>query len=111
MTSLVVAVHDAGDPAPGVVLQLLAGPAHGHDPPLGVGQVVLILHAAAHSVQPLEQPARRVVGVGLEHVAVRAEHCEHAPLGVVGELEALAPVYLDVVLIGRDQQHYLALRS
>lgn len=57
MTSLVVVVHDAGDPALGVVLQLLVGPAHGRDPPLAPGQVVLILHAAAHAVQALDKPA------------------------------------------------------
>ena len=66
-----VAVHDAGDAAPGVVLQLLAGSAHAHDPPLGTGQVVFVLHTAAHAVQPLEQPAIGIVGIALEHVAVR----------------------------------------
>lgn len=65
--------------------------------------------AAAHAVQPLEQPARRVVGVGLEHLPLRAEHREHAPLGVVGGLEALAPVCLGVVLVGPDQPYYLAV--
>lgn len=48
-----------------------AGPAHAHDPPLGTGQVVFVLHTAAHAVQPLEQPAIGVVGIALEHVAVR----------------------------------------
>ena len=100
---------DAGNPAPGVILQLLAGPAHGCDPPLVPGQIVLILHAAAHTVQPLEQPARRIVGVGLEHLSLWAEHREHAPLGVVGELEALAPVRLGVVFVGPDQPHHLSV--
>ena len=78
-----VAVHDAGDPALGVVLQLLAGPAHALHAPLGPGEVILILHTAAHAVYPLEQTARPVVGVGLEHLPLRAEHREHASLGVV----------------------------
>ena len=49
------------------------------------------------------------VGVGLEHLPLRAEHREHAPLGVVGELEALAPVRLGIVLVGPDQPHHLAV--
>ena len=64
---------------------------------------------AAHAVQPLEQPAFRVVGVGLEHLPLQAEHREHAPLGVVGELEALTPVRLGIVLVGPDQPHHLAV--
>ena len=68
-----VAVHNAGDAAPGVVLQLLARPAHALDPPLGSGQVIFIPHAAAHTVQPLEQPAIGIVGVALQHMPVRAE--------------------------------------
>ena len=47
--------------------------------------------------------------VGLEHPPLRVEHREHAPLGVVGELEALTPVCLGVVLVGPDQPHYLAV--
>ena len=92
MTSLVVVVHDAGNPALGVVLQLLAGPAHALHAPLGPGEVILILHTAAHAVYPLEQTARPVVGVALEYMAVRTDHREHPSLGVVGELEAL-PAY------------------
>ena len=49
------------------------------------------------------------VGVGLEHLPLRAEHREHAPLGVVGELESLAPVRLGIVLVGADQPHHLAV--
>ena len=102
-----VPVHDAGDAAPGVVLQLLAGPAHAHDPPLGPGQVVFVLHTAAHAVQPLEQPAIGVVGIALEHVAVRAEHREHPALGVIDELGAVATVRLSTILVGADQPHNL----
>ena len=65
MTLLAVVVRDAGNQAPGVVLQLLARSAHGHNPPLVPGQVVLILHTAAHAIQALEQPAIGVVGIAL----------------------------------------------
>ena len=65
MTLLAVVVRDAGNQAPGVVLQLLARSAHGHNPPLIPGQVVLILHTAAHAIQALEQPAIGVVGIAL----------------------------------------------
>ena len=109
MTSLVVVVHDAGNPALGVVLQLLAGPAHALHAPLGPGEVILILHTAAHAVYPLEQAARPVVGVALEHMAVRAYHRKYPPLGVVGELEAVTAVRLRVVLVGTDQPHHLAV--
>ena len=61
MTLLAVVVRDAGNQAPGVVLQLLARSAHGHNPPLVPGQVVLILHTAAHAIQALEQPAIGVI--------------------------------------------------
>ena len=104
-----VAVHDAGDPAPGVVLQLLAGPAHALHAPLGPGEVILILHTAAHAVYPLEQAARPVVGVALEHMAVRADHRKYPSLGVIGELEAVAAVRFRVVLVGTDQPHHLAV--
>ena len=46
------------------------------------------------------------VGVGLEHLPLLAEHCEHAPLGVVGKLEAHAPVRLGIVLVGTDQPYH-----
>ena len=104
-----VAVHNAGDPALGVVLQLLAGPAHALHAPLGPGEVILVLHAAAHAVYPLEQTARPVVGVALEHMAVRTDHRKYPPLGVVGELEAVTAVRLRVVLVGTDQPHHLAV--
>ena len=104
-----VAVHNAGDPALGVVLQLLAGPAHALHAPLGPGEVILILHAAAYAVYPLEQAARLVIGIALEHVAVRADHCKYPTLGVVGKLEALPAVRLRIVLFGPDQTHHLAV--
>ncbi len=50
-----------------------------------------------------------IVVVVREHLPLRAEHGEHAPLGVIGELEALAPVCLGIVLVGSDQPHYLAV--
>ena len=50
-----------------------------------------------------------IVVVVREHLPLRAEHGEHAPLGVVGELEALAPVRLGIVLVGADQPHYPAV--
>ena len=50
-----------------------------------------------------------IVVVVREYLPLRAEHREHAPLGVVGELEALAPVRLGVVLVGPDQPHHLAV--
>ena len=64
----------------GVVLQLLAGPL----PMLTIRRWALarscpVLHTAAHAVQPLEQPAIGIVGIALEHVAVRAEYREHRP--------------------------------
>ena len=42
-------------------------------------------------------------------MAVRAEHREHPALGVVGVLEALAPVRLSIILVGADQPcHHVA---
>ena len=38
-----------------------------------------------------------------------AEHREHPPLGVIGELEAVAAVRFRVVLVGADQPHHLAV--
>ena len=50
-----------------------------------------------------------IVVVTREHLPLWAEHHEHAPLGVVGELGALTSVRLGVVLVGADQPHHLAV--
>ena len=93
----------------GVILQLLAGTAHALHAPLGADEIILILHAAAHAVHTLEQAARPVVGVALEHMALRADNRKYPTLGVVGELEALPAVRLRIVFIGTDQTHYIAV--
>ena len=85
-----LAIHNAGNPALGVILQLLAGTAHTLHAPLGSGEIILILHAAAYAVYALEQAARPVVGVALEHVAVRADHRKYPTLGVVDIIKALS---------------------
>ena len=55
------------------------------------------------AVHALDQAARRIIGVALEHMVVRADHRKYPTLGVVGELEALPVVRLRIVFIGTDQ--------
>ena len=86
-------------------------------PQFAVGLILMFPHAILHEASitflgfglTSEQPAIGVVGIALEHVAVRAEHREHPPLGVIGELEAVAAVRFWVVLVGADQPHHLAV--
>lgn len=44
-----------------------------------------------------------IVVVTREHLSLRTEHGEHAPLGVVGKLEAHAPVRLGIVASERSR--------
>ena len=52
-------------------------------------------------------PCRYPLCLGLEHMAVRAEHREHAALGVIGELGAVAAVRLNIILVGANQPCHL----
>ena len=63
-------------------------------------QIIRKLRPGLEAVQLLEQPAFFVVGVGLEYMAVGANHRKYAALVVVGVLIPRAVVGLGVVLVG-----------
>ena len=50
-----------------------------------------------------------IVNLWIVPVSVAVHNAGNAPLGVVGELEALTSVRLGVVLVGPDQPHHLAV--
>ena len=95
-----IAVHYAYDIAPGVVLQLLGSAAAGFDLNLVACQIVAELYAALEPVQLLEQAAIRVIGIGLQHMTVGADHRQHLARVVVSVLVARAVVGLGVILVG-----------
>ena len=82
------------------ILQLLGGPAAGLDMGAVARQITSKLRPGLEAVQLLEQPAFFVVGVGLEYMAVGANHRKYAALVVVGVLIPRAIVGLGVVLVG-----------
>ena len=82
------------------ILQLLGGPAAGLDIGAVARQVVAELHPGLEAIQLLAQAAFFVVGIGLEYMAVGANHRKYAALVVVGVLIPRAVVGLGVILVG-----------
>lgn len=105
--AVLVAVLHSHDVPTGIVGQLLGGPTAGLDIAAVARQIIRKLCPSLEAGWLLEQPPGPVVGIALEHVAVRAEHREHAALGVIGELGAVAAVRLNIILVGANQPCHL----
>ena len=98
--AVLVAVLHPHNVAPGVVGQLLGGPAAGLNMGAVARQIICKLRPALETVQLLEQPAFFVVGVGLEYMAVGPHHRKYTALVIVGVLIPRAIIGLWVILVG-----------